>query len=166
MCVLNFQALLGCVVYLALLGIASQLVGMAIPRSAFDGDGFWFRCRRFEKEGRIYEGLGIRRWKDKLPDMSKLFKKSMVAKQIRGGFTEESAVKLVKETCVAELVHLCLMVLGFPCLFLWHGVGGAVVWALYALGNLPFVLIQRYNRPRLKRFLQSSKIRKQGSTII
>ena len=38
------------------------------------------------------------------------------------------------------------------CLRLWPGWGGVLVWAVwFLLGNLPFILIQRYNRPRLLR---------------
>ena len=35
---------------------------------------------------------------------------------------------------------------------LWPGWGGAIVLAVWVLlANLPFILIQRYNRPRLMR---------------
>ena len=37
-------------------------------------------------------------------------------------------------------------------LSLWPGWGGAIVLAVWVLlANLPFILIQRYNRPRLMR---------------
>ena len=51
----------------------------------------------------------------------------------------------------AECIHLLLPLAGLYCLRLWPGAGGIVVTLLYFLGNLPFVLIQRYNRPRLQR---------------
>lgn len=145
---MDYFALLNCVVYLALLGIASQFIGMALPRSVFTGEGFWFKCRAWEKGGRIYEKLGVRSWKALVPDMSKLFKKSMVPKQITGGVTVEKAVTMLKETCVAELIHTLLCVLAFPCLFIWQGMGGGILWVVYALGNTVFIIIQRYNRPR------------------
>ena len=52
---------------------------------------------------------------------------------------------------MAECIHLLLPLAGLYCLRLWPGAGGVIVALLYFLGNLPFVLIQRYNRPRLQR---------------
>ena len=60
---------------------------------------------------------------------------------------------MIEETCVAEFTHFVLILLGFYALRLWPGTGGAVVTAIYILfGNLPFLIIQRYNRPRLQSF--------------
>ena len=42
------------------------------------------------------------------------------------------------------------------CLTLWPTVGGLAVVCLNILGNLPFILIQRYNRPRLARLLEKT----------
>ena len=40
------------------------------------------------------------------------------------------------------------------------GTGGAVVTAIYILfGNLPFLIIQRYNRPRLQKLLAAQQRR-------
>ena len=62
------------------------------------------------------------------------------------------AAVLGQETCVAEAVHTASSLLGLLCLRLWPGWGGVIVWAVwFLLGNLPFILIQRYNRPRLLR---------------
>lgn len=140
------MGLLYCIIYLAVLGIASQVIGMNLPRRYFDPNGALYRPWRAEKGGRAYEKLGIRRWKGKLPDMSK-FVKSMMPKSVRSRFDAETALLMAKETCVAELVHLVLAVCGFPCVFLWRG-WGFLAWGLYALGNLPFIMVQRYNRPR------------------
>ena len=62
------------------------------------------------------------------------------------------AAALVQETCRAELVHGASCLLGLAFLWLWPGWGGAIVLAVWVLlANLPFILIQRYNRPRLMR---------------
>lgn len=149
-----------CLIYLALLGLASQLIGMSLPRRLFDRDGFLFRARGFEKGGRIYERLGIRRWKDKVPDMSRIVK-SMEPKSIKTAFSAEAADRMIRETCVAELTHLLLALLGFPCVLLWQG-WGWLAWGLYALGNMPFVMIQRYNRPRYVAVLKRYEARGQS----
>ena len=62
--------------------------------------------------------------------------------------------RMIQETCVAEMIHVLLSLTGLGCLVIWQGIGGVLVTAVYILlGNLPFILIQRYNRPRLQRLL-------------
>ena len=76
----------------------------------------------------------------------------MVKKELpgSGAVTADQAAALVLETCRAELVHGASCLLGLAFLWLWPGWGGAIVLAVWVLlANLPFILIQRYNRPRL-----------------
>ena len=69
-----------------------------------------------------------------------------------GAVTADQAAALVQETCRAELVHEASCLLGLAFLWLWPGWGGAIVLAVWVLlANLPFILIPRYNRPRLMR---------------
>ena len=75
--------------------------------------------------------------------------KRMVPKRLEPKASADKIEALIKETCVAELIHWLLIFTAVPCFFIWRGAGGAVVFALYATGNLGFIVIQRYNRPRL-----------------
>lgn len=52
---------------------------------------------------------------------------------------------------------LCIMGLGCP--LIWKSIGGWILFALYLLGNIPFILIQRYNRPKLVRLLKRLQLR-------
>jgi len=73
---------------------------------------------------------------------------------------------MLQETCVAEMIHSLLFVAGFHCLKLYPGTGGAVVVFLYnTFLNLPFIIIQRYNRPRLARLEKRIQKRK-GAQIL
>ena len=72
------------------------------------------RTFSWEREGRVYEAMGIRRWKDRLPDKSKHTKKTFT-KQMKGHDSIDGLVRFLQETCVAELVHWCLLLLSFPC---------------------------------------------------
>jgi len=93
-----------------------------------------------------------------VPDMSKIFPKRMPAKKICGKVSSEKLVVMLQETCVAEMIHGILMLTGFGCVHLWPGAGGWILALVNALlGNLPFVLIQRYNRPRLVHMLNGSR---------
>lgn len=141
--------------YLAALGILAHPVGQALPRSCFDPQRFPYRTRPWEKNGRIYERLHIRRWKNKLPDMSRLLP-DMVKKRLGGADTQ----RLIQETCAAECVHWWLLLLSAGILFLWRSPWCRALWLLYnLLGNLPYIIIQRYNRPRLLRLAEKEKRR-------
>ena len=149
--------LLGSVLYIALLGILSQAVGSLLPRRLFHADRFPFHTFSWENEGRIYQRLKIRRWKDRVPDMSRIMK-NMVRKKLPVGSPSSHMDLLVQETCVAELIHEILIVLGLFLLHIWPGIGGWLVYLLYVLlGNLPFIIIQRYNRPRLIRLAAKTR---------
>lgn len=144
-----------CAFYLAALGILAHFLGEAAPRSWFDAQKFPYRCFAFEKQGHIYKKLGVHRWKDRVPDMSRVLP-GMRPKRLRGLDKSDASLQaLVQETCVAELTHWVLLLLAPVNSLLWPGVGGAAVTAAdMLLLNLPFILIQRYNRPKLLALLQ------------
>ena len=141
-----------CVLYLAAVGILFFIVGRLLPGRWLHADRFPFRAGRFEEDGRFYERLKIRSWQNKLPDMSRIFPGVMPAKQLsKAGLL--ALPDLIQETCVAEATHAALCVAGLYCLRLWRGMGGRIIVVCNLLGNIPFIMIQRYNRPRLMRLL-------------
>ena len=142
--------MLKCILYLAVIGVASFVIGRLLLKSWLHEDRFPFRPFAFERQGKLYEKLKIKSWQNKLPDMSRLCKHCMPAKKMNADTLWELPL-MIKETCVAEFIHLLLPLAGLYCLRLWPGAGGVIVTLLYFLGNLPFVLIQRDNRPRLQR---------------
>lgn len=141
-----------CILWLAGTGIAAFVLGRILPKRWFRGDRFPFRSFSFERDGKIYDRIRIKTWQNKVPDMSRILPKVMPAKRLAGN-GKEGLPRMVQETCVAEFIHALLSVLSLFCLYLWPGVGGAVIVVLYVLGNLPYILIQRYNRPRLMKLL-------------
>ena len=140
--------LFGCLVYIASVGIVAFVAGRLIPRDILDENNFPFRPFEFEAGGRIYERIGIKSWMNRLPDMSRIFPRLMPTKKLDAKLIEKLPV-MIKETCMAELVHILLIPSGFVCLFIWRGTGGAIVTAVYEIFNFLFILIQRYTRPRL-----------------
>lgn len=152
--------LLKCAIYLALTGTVGFLVGRIIPKRWLKPDKGLFRSFTFEQNGAIYEKLGIRKWHKRLPDMSRILPFMMPAKNLSGDYEERLPV-MIQETCVAEVVHIAVSILGLYCLRIWPGVGGVTVTAIHiVLLNLPFILIQRYNRPRLIRLQKKLLSRK------
>ena len=146
-------------IYIAVLGVLSHFVGQALPRKCFDAEKPPYKAAKWEKGGKVYEKLGIKHWKDIVPDMSRIMP-DMVKKKLTSENKERGMDTLIAETCVAECVHWGLIVLSFGMLFWWRGLWAAVFLLVYNIfGNLPFIIIQRYNRPRLVMLEQRRKRR-------
>lgn len=144
----TIKRLLFCALYIALIGIVSHPIGNLLGRHRFRADRAPWRSFAWEDGGRFWRRLGVHKWKDKVPDMSKLLP-DMVRKQV--ALTDGAAQfdALINETCVAELVHYALAVCSAAVMWILPNALGVAVWLLCLLGNLPFAVIQRYNRPRL-----------------
>ena len=137
---------LRCFVYLFMCGVVSFLLGRLLPYKWIREDRFPFSQCSFEDS--LYERIGIRCWQKKLPDMSRIFPRLIPPKNLEGEMVHRLPC-LIKETCIAELIHALLAVAALYCMVIWQGAGGIIVTILFEIGNLPYILIQRYNRPRL-----------------
>lgn len=135
-----------CIIYLAILSFSVFLLGRIIPKKWFNVDLFPYKPYAFENDGHYYDKWKIKKWQNKVPDMSKIFTKLMPPKSLKNNRLDV----MLKETCVAEFAHILLGILGFICVGLWRGAGGWIASVLYLIGNIPFIMIQRYNRLRLK----------------
>lgn len=145
------QTFMTTVVVLALIGPVAFVLGELFPRRWVRYDRFPFNEYGWEKNGVLYRRLRVNEWKDKVPDMSNLFKWMFPKKSLAQTRTSDYFKRFVIETCVAEAVHVILMIAGFVVyIYVFDNAWGLIASILYALGNLPFVLIQRYNRPRFK----------------
>lgn len=137
--------------YYCSLGILGFILGRLVPKRWFDPRSRLYAPLPFEKNGTFYDRFRIRFWHRKLPDMSRILPRLMPKKALQKNFHRQLDVML-QETCVAESVHLLLMLLGLPALCFMPDLRGLALWLFYSLFlNLPFVMIQRYNRPRLIR---------------
>ena len=128
--------------------LVGALVSMTIVKRLNVHSG-WFEPKMFEAP--LYRKLRVKQWKDKMPTYAP------------GNFSlkDNSLEQIVYHMCEAEVVHEIIVVLSFvPLLF-------AIPWgsfpvflstsAVSALVDLAFVVIQRYNRPRLVRLLEKKK---------
>lgn len=143
-----------CLFFLAVLSFSSFLLGRALPKHWFWHDSLFFRVAPFERDGVLYHKIAIRKWKNKLPDMSVLFYRWMPSKELSKQMTAEQVTIMIQETCVAEFIHVLLGVLGFFCVTIWKSWCGWLVAFLFLIGNIPFCLVQRYNRPKLVKLLR------------
>lgn len=125
------------------------LVGYGLDRllrNQVDYHRAWFRERKMEKK--LYELLKVKQWKNHMPT----FESSYFDRRLH------SLEEITQATCQAELVHEVIMVLSFAPMLLCRKFGAAGVFAvtsiLAALVDGTFVIMQRFNRPRLIRILQ------------
>ncbi len=112
----------------------------------------------FEKEGRIYDRVfRVSRWKRLLPDGGMVCRKHGFKKKHLVNFTEKTLNRFLVESARGELTHwlaiLPFWIFGFiaPPQVIWY----MLIYAL--LVNLPCIIAQRYNRPRVQRLLNRTK---------
>ena len=126
-----------------------------LPKGLFSHGRMFYREFHFEK--RLYRMLRVGRWKDHLPEAGGLA--GFSKRSLSGELTLPYVEKFLTETCIAEVGHLTIGVLGYcsvgfawllpdPYPYIPLFIGFAT---LDLLAQLLFVIIQRYNRPRLVR---------------
>ena len=127
-----------------------------VPASRFRIDSALTRLRPWERSGRLYERLGIRRWKDRLPEAGALLPGG-ISKRSLGGRTTADLERFAAETRRAEWVHWMILVIA-PLFALWNPAPLTAAMVAYAVvANLPCVMVQRYNRARIERATQRSR---------
>jgi len=108
------------------------------------------RLRPWEHEGRVYERLRIRSWKDRLPELGAAFRGGVSKRSLRSRATTDLE-RFAVETRRAELVHWAIPLVT-PVFVLWNPPVLLLAMVAYAVvANLPCLLVQRYNRGRLLR---------------
>ena len=129
----------------AVWGTAVGWVASRIPAERLRSDRGPLRLTAGERAR--WERLGVRRWKDRLPEAGAVF--GGPSKRRLPGRGRAALTTFAAETRRAELVHwvVPLAVVVFP---LWNPWWLTVMMVLYALAaNVPCLIIQRYNRARI-----------------
>jgi len=111
----------------------------------------WFREHPWEKE--LYRRLGVRRWKNRMPTY----------RPETFDLRRRTPAEIIRTTCIAEITHEIIIPLSFLPLFLIPRFGTAPVFVitslLAALFDEIFVIMQRYNRPRLRKLARKEASR-------
>lgn len=150
-----------CACYLAVLGVISFILGRLVPKSWFDYTRAPFRPAAFERNGKFYEAFAIAKWQNRVPDMSRIFPKLMPPKKMPARPDAQTLLIMIRETCAAEATHAFLMVAGLGVIVIWPCIWGVLLYLVYAVfGNLVFLMIQRYNRPRLVRLYERMRTKR------
>ena len=143
-------------------GVFHAATGYAAHRLGEDllsRDRWLLRPRRFEAGGQWYRRrLRISRWKDRLPDAGDLFRGGLSKRHLPS--RDLAGLQLfVRETRRAELAHWWALGCG-PVFVLWNPPLAAGLLVGYGVvANLPFILIQRYNRFRTQPLIERRALR-------
>lgn len=130
--------------------VAVGYAGHRLPTSALQRDTWLTALHPVERDGGPWLRLGVRRWKDALPEAGGFF--GGISKRHLGSASDVE--RLVLETRRAELVHWTLAATG-PLFALWNPPGLAAFLVAFAVAfNAPFIVVQRFNRARLLRVLE------------
>lgn len=115
-----------------------------------DAEKNWFREKSFEPK--LYSMIQVKKWKKWLPSFNPQ------DFQIQ----KHSLPELIQITCQAEIVHEIIMALSFVPVLFSVCFGAIEVFFITSLLSFlfdgVFVIIQRYNRPRLTRLLKKMAI--------
>lgn len=126
--------------------IVGEAVTVIYRNREFNLDSAGFRIHSFEKK--LYQRLNVKKWKVHM----------LTAKPEQFNLRENSMDDLLHNMAQAELVHRIIMVLSFVPLLLIIPYGAPVVFIVTSIAagwiDLQFVIIQRYNRPRVMKLLK------------
>ncbi|MCA0174108.1 glycosyl-4,4'-diaponeurosporenoate acyltransferase [Bacillus sp. RAR_GA_16] len=144
--------------------VSISYICLRLPDSFYQSKKSGINNRK--QELHLYERLRIRKWKTILPDGGDVFKGGFRKKELRT-LSSSYIQKFIVETRRAEVTHW-LLIPPSILFFVWNPISIGFIMIGYALiVNLPFILIQRYNRLRLKPLLtkQLKKEERRGDSI-
>ena len=87
-----------CFFYFCFTGAMGFILGRLLPPRWFHPEMRGFRCLPFEKDGKLFEKLHVRRWQQLLPDMSRILPWAMPQKKLSGDYAEKLPRMLQKVT--------------------------------------------------------------------
>jgi glycosyl-4,4'-diaponeurosporenoate acyltransferase len=129
-----------------------------IPVGRLNPNRRFFQTFAWEKGGEIYEKIfHVRSWKRFIPNGSALYRGAFSIKNLP---THDPLYleRWLKESVRAEVCHWVMILPGFL-FFLWNSVSVGWLMVLYAVvNNLVPIILQRFNRPRMRRFLAHARI--------
>lgn len=137
---------------------ATFFLCISINKSAFDARRKIYQPHKWEKDGKFYNDVfKINKWKDFLPQH---IGKDGFSKDHIDDVSIEYIDEFIMETCRGEWNHTMNCAFAIALMLMNDLLTGIILTLLLWAGNLPFAIIQRYNRFRLQK-LRKTLIRKQ-----
>lgn len=147
-----------CVILWGIIHAGTVLICIYLPERFFNPSLFLYRTRKFEHNGEFYQKVfKVRSWKGLLPDGGAAWRKKGYKKKNLKDLSTENLSRYLMESARGELTHWMAMslfwVFGFftPFYVLFMMIAYALIL------NLPCIIAQRYNRPRIRRILEKKR---------
>ncbi len=132
---------------------AMRLIIGKITGHNFNCNSFWFKEKSFEKK--LYRAIKVKKWKSKLPSFNP---QTYMVNNI-------PLENIVNTMCRNEVIHEIIAVLSFvPILFSLvfdEALVFIITSVIACIFDLIFVVMQRYNRPRVIKLINRQKKAKQ-----
>lgn len=148
---LSLTITFGTIAYHLCMRLLIGLIINSVMKNKADYSRKWYRIKSWEKK--LYKAIKVRKWKNRLPTYNKSF----------FDITKHNWNEIAQASCQAEIVHEIIVVFSFLpiVLSIWFGDFPVflITSILAALFDLLFVIIQRYNRPRILRMIGLKKQR-------
>ena len=145
------------VIVYALIQYLRVFIDPYLPESWFSPKQKYYKCYAWEDNGKFYDRVfKVSKWKDYLPTVnsSTNFNKKKIT-----GRGVDYFEQFLQEINMAESHHIrsILTTLVFA---LWNPSGMFIFFfMLSAAAQLPFIIIQRYNRPRMQKVVYDLRVR-------
>lgn len=127
-----------------------ELITIRYRNRKFNLNSAGFRMYQFEPE--LYKRLKVKKWK----------KNIITAKPEQFDISKNGMEGMLHNIAQAELVHRIIMVLSFVPLVLIIPYGAPIIFIMTSifscLIDLQLVIVQRYNRPRVIKLMETAKI--------
>lgn len=132
------------------------VVGTLIDVVTYKGinvESAWFKERKFEKK--LYKIIKVKKWKHIIPAWQpEIF-----------SLSHYDLKKILENMCAAEIIHEIIIILGYAsaAFSLLTPDWKVYIWIFFitafaaGLCDVPFVILQRYNRPRILRIMKIYK---------
>ncbi len=143
---LTFTISIGVTLYHFAMRLAVGVVVNTIMKNKANHNNGWFREKRFESK--FFKLIRVRSWKKRLPTFN----------PDTFDIEQKTIKEIVGASCQAEIVHEVIMALSLLPIIFIPFLGGAVAIVITSvlamLYDSLFVILQRYNRPKLVRVME------------
>lgn len=155
--IVGFKLIRANLLIFILISLAMTFICEKLPAKLYNYKRWMFRERHWEKGGKIYDSIfKVKKWKAKLPEISDFMRWRFNKKHLAETNNNYLSV-FITESCKAEFTHW-LIIISTVIFNFWNGFFSSfLLFLLATILNFPYIIIQRYNRPRLLRLIKINK---------
>lgn len=143
---LSLTITVGVFAYHFLMRLAVGIITNAIMKNKANYQAWWFKEKSFEQK--LYKLIRVKKWKKYMPTYS----------PDTFDVKKHSLDEIVSATCQSEVVHEVIIILSYLPILLcipFGTLGVFIATSVFAsLIDLVFVIMQRFNRPRLIKLIE------------